>query len=86
MWSAIADTDFVGRARALLTESDLLFPSETGGFRSASCLDKPFEEVVTALKLKRRITPRAMRRTFQDLAPAAEVKDVVKRGDEAATR
>ncbi len=66
-------------AEGPMKESTLLFPSETGGFRSASCLDKPFEEVVTALKLKKRITPRAMRRTFQDLARAAEVKDVVTR-------
>jgi integrase len=43
------------------------------------CLDKPFEEVVGALKLKKKITPRAMRRTFQNLARAAEVKDVVTR-------
>jgi hypothetical protein len=62
-----------------MKESVLLFPSETGGFRSGSCLDKPFDEVVTAMKLKKRITPRAMRRTFQDLARAAEVKDVVTR-------
>lgn len=62
-----------------MKESALLFPSDTGGFRSASCLDKPFEEVVTSLKLKKHITPRAMRRTFQDLARAAEVKDVVTR-------
>jgi hypothetical protein len=62
-----------------MTESPLLFPSATGGFRSASCLDEPFDEVVTALKLKKRSTPRAMRRTFQDLARAAEVKDVVTR-------
>lgn len=63
----------------VMKDSALLFPSDTGGFRSASCLDKPFEEVVTSLKLKKHITPRAMRRTFQDLARAAEVKDVVTR-------
>jgi integrase len=63
----------------LMKESDLLFPSETGEFRSPSCLDKPFDGVVTELKLKKRITPRGMRRTFQDLARAAEVKDVVTR-------
>jgi integrase len=62
-----------------MKESELLFPSETGEFRACSCLDKPFDEVVTALKLKKKITPRAMRRTFQDLARAAEVKDVVTR-------
>ena len=60
-------------------ESELLFPSLTGGFRAPSVLDKPFRVVRKALGLRKRITPRAMRRTFQDLARAAEVKDVVTR-------
>lgn len=59
--------------------SELLFPSDTGGFRSHSCLDKPFEAVSKTIGLAKRITPRAMRRTFQDLCRAAEVKDVVAR-------
>ena len=59
--------------------SDLLFPATTGGFRSASCLDKPFREVTKVIKLSKKITPRAMRRTFQDLARAAEVNDIVTR-------
>ena len=59
--------------------SDLLFPSETGGFRSPSCLDKPFAAVGAALELKKRVTPRGMRRTFQDLARAAQVADIVTR-------
>jgi len=62
-----------------MKDSDLLFPSETGEFRACSCLDRPFDEVTAALKMKKKITPRAMRRTFQDLARAAEVKDVVTR-------
>ncbi len=32
-----------------------------------------------AIELKKRMTPRAMRRSFQDLCRAAEVKDVVAR-------
>jgi hypothetical protein len=56
-----------------------LFPSETGGYRAASCLDRPFAEIATKLKLKKKVTPRAMRRTFQDLARAAEVRDIVTR-------
>jgi len=32
----------------------------TGEFRACSCLDRPFDEVVTALGLKKKITPRAM--------------------------
>ena len=60
-------------------ESELLFPSELGGFRSRSCLDKPFADVAKAIGLKKHISPRAMRRTFQDLARTAEVRDVVTR-------
>ena len=56
----------------------LLFPSETGGFRSASALDKPFREVGEAIKLRKRITPRAMRRTFQDLARNADIETIVR--------
>jgi integrase len=63
----------------IAAESDLLFPSETGGFRSRSVLDKPFREVAAAIKLGRRVTPRGMRRTYQDLARAAEMKDLVTR-------
>ena len=59
-------------------DSDLLFPSETGGFRAASGLDKPFREVGKAIGLRERITPRAMRRTFQDLAPNADIETIVR--------
>lgn len=58
-------------------KSELLFPNEAGGFRSKSCLDKPFAAVTTACKIKKRITPRALRRTFQDLSRAAHVEGVV---------
>ena len=60
-------------------ESELLFPSEVGGYRSPSALDKPFAAVAKAIELKKHITPRAMRRSFQDLCRTAEVKDVVAR-------
>ena len=60
-------------------ESDLLFPSETGGFRSRSILDKPFRKVAAAINLGKLVTPRGMRRTYQDLARAAEMKDLVTR-------
>ena len=62
-----------------MLESELLFPSEVGGFRSTTAMQKPFAAVAKATGIKKRITPRAMRRTFQDLARAAEVKDVVTR-------
>jgi hypothetical protein len=60
-------------------ESELLFPSETGGFRARTVLEKPFAAVTKALGLRKRITPRAMRRTFQDLCREARVADVVTR-------
>jgi integrase len=58
---------------------DLLFPSETGGFVAASCLDKPFRRIAVAAKIKKLITPRAMRRTAQDLSRLAGVNDLVTR-------
>jgi hypothetical protein len=60
-------------------DSELLFPSIFGGFHARSLLDKPFREVAKAAGITKHITPKAMRRTFQDLARAAEVKDVVTR-------
>lgn len=65
--------------RGPMRDSALLFPSETGSFRAASCLAKPFADVADQLELGKRITPRGMRRTFQDLAREAEVADVVTR-------
>lgn len=59
-------------------ESQLLFPSDVGGFRTASVLDKPFAAVCLELSLPK-VTPRGLRRTYQDLARAAEVHDIVLR-------
>jgi integrase len=59
--------------------SDLLFPAVDGRFRSPSVLKKPFAEVAQELGLTKHVTPRALRRTFNDLARAAQVKDVVTR-------
>lgn len=58
---------------------DLVFPSEVGGFVSPSCLDKPFLKIAEAAKIKKPITPRAMRRTAQDLSRLAGVNDLVTR-------
>lgn len=65
--------------------SELLFPAAPtkwnhgGGFRSPSCIDKAFRAVGESLKLGFEVTPRCMRRTFQDLARAAEIADVTAR-------
>ncbi len=67
-------------ATCLTTEaqkaSELLFPTDEGGFRSRSCLDKPFADVTRRVGLTKRITPRALRRTFQDLARSALLSGV----------
>lgn len=62
-----------------MRDSDLLFPSETGGFRASSLLKKPFDAVAKAMGMKKHISPKAMRRTFQDLAREASVGDLVTR-------
>jgi integrase len=60
-----------------MRESELLFPSTSGGNRAPSCLDKPIEDVATAAEIRKALTPRFMRRTFQDLGRAANVHDFV---------
>ena len=62
-----------------MQESDLLFPSETGGFRSPTVLDKPFKDVCKHLSLGKKVTPKAMCRTFHDLARLAAVDGLVQR-------
>jgi integrase len=59
--------------------SDLLFPSEVGGFRARSVLDKPFNAVAKEMKLGFRFTARGMRRTFQDMARLARLESIVTR-------
>ena len=71
--------EHTARLEGAMGQSDLLFPARTGGFRSRSCLDKPFRAVCKELKLGYPVTPRGMRRTFQDLARAAKVPDLVTR-------
>jgi hypothetical protein len=48
--------------------------------RSPSALDKPFSGVGKAIGLRRQITPRAMRRTFQDLTRNADIEAIVRQG------
>jgi integrase len=62
-----------------MKDSDLLFPSDTGGFRSSTCLTKPLAAILKASGITKHISPRAMRRTYQDLARQAQVHDFVAR-------
>jgi len=62
-----------------MRESDLLFPGKDGGLAGCATLASTWRRLMPKLGMNKRITPRAMRRTFQDLARAAEVRDVVTR-------
>ena len=62
-----------------MRDSDLLFPSTTGGFRSSSCLANPIRQIAKAAGINKHLTPKVMRRTFQDLGRAAQVHDLVVR-------
>ncbi len=68
------DTQLVTEA---MRASDLLFPTREGGFRSRSCLDKPFAAVSKACGITKRITPKALRRTFQVLSLEANMAGAV---------
>jgi hypothetical protein len=52
---------------------------EVGGFRSNSALTKPFNAIAKAMNLTKQISPKAMRRSFQDAMREAEVANVVVR-------
>ena len=54
-------------------DSDLLFPAVTGGFRTQKVLNVPIAETAEELGIKKHLTQRALRRTFNDLARAAQV-------------
>jgi hypothetical protein len=71
--------EHVASLEGKMAESEYLFPSTTGGLKSRSALDKPFRDVAKALGWTMTLTPRAMRRTFQDLARHAQIHDVVTR-------
>jgi integrase len=60
-------------------DSDLLFPAITGGFRTQKVLNVPIAEVAAELGITKHLTQRALRRTFNDLARAAQVNDLVTR-------
>lgn len=70
---------------AAMAASELLFPAEPngrnrgGGFRTKSSLNEAFADVGKAIGLGYKVTPRALRRSFQDLSRAAAVSDVVAR-------
>lgn len=73
------------RLAQVMAASELLFPASPskwnagGGLRSTSCLDELFADLGERLQLGYPITPKCMRRTYQDLCRAANVTDIVTR-------
>lgn len=69
--------------------SDLLFPaaptrwSHGGGFRSPSCLDRPFDRVAEILQLGYKVSPRCMRPTFR-ISPVPRASATSSRARSAA--
>jgi len=59
--------------------SEYLFPADDGGPLHRGSLDRPFANITKKLKIPYDVTPRAMRRSFQDLARGAKVEGVVTR-------
>ncbi len=59
-------------------KTEFLFPSADGGLRSQTVLQKPFAKIRDAMKLPR-LTPRSMRRTFQDATRLTGTSDRVTR-------
>jgi len=57
--------------------SDLLFPSLAGRFRAPTVLNKPFADVSEEMGLGYAFTQHGMRRTFHDLARAANVEALI---------
>ena len=62
-----------------MRDSELLFPSTSGGWRSPTCLDKPIRRIARAAGISKHLSAKFMRRTFQDLGRAADVHDLVVR-------
>ncbi len=62
-----------------MRESELLFPNINGGFRAPTVLNKPFAEVSTEIGLGKKFTQKGMRRTFQDLARGAGLREEVQK-------
>ena len=68
-----------------MRDSELLFPSETGGFRSPSALDKPFKRGRKAIPLGKRMTPGRCGEPSRT-SPATPTVEALVRAESAATR
>ncbi len=65
--------------RGCKARSEFLFPSRRGGLLSRSALDKAFDAISRAMKLPFLLTPRGMRRTYQDVGRAQGIERNVRK-------
>jgi hypothetical protein len=73
------EVTFSSRKEGPQRESELLFPAQDGGVLDEGCLFRRFLSAGTDAGLKKKITPRALRRSYQDLQRAARTPDVITR-------
>lgn len=66
-------------AQAPGVETGLCFPSESGGYRHASLMTKPFARICEACGIPKKLTSKAFRRTYNDLCRRAGVEGLVLR-------
>jgi integrase len=59
-------------------DTGLCFPSETGGIRYQSLLDKPFAIICKKAGIAKKLSSKVFRRTFNDLARHAGMNELVK--------
>ena len=66
-------------AMMLPNDSDLLFPGTSGRLLTRGVLAKPFAAITAEMGLPYPLTPKGMRRTFNDICRAIGIHDVVTR-------
>jgi len=69
----------IDRLNPIQAAGDLLFPNKAGGLYAPGKLWDAWGPIAKEAKIDKHLTPRAMRRTFQDLCRVAQVHDFVTR-------
>lgn len=69
----------IDRQEGAQRDSELLFPAGDGELLDKSCLYRRFAMLAHVAKIEKHLTPRALRRSYQDLQRAAKTPDVITR-------
>jgi len=80
IWSVMQEhRKWMMKAQVPGFDSGLCFPSDTGGYRHQSVLDKPFQRICEAVGIAKHLSSKCFRRTFNDLCRHARVDAIVLR-------